>query len=102
MLRIHKRGGGDPTYRIDGDRHWRGIRTPEGPTTCWSSPRPATGGARRGLGPRRRLALAALPAMLGADDDVSGFDPDRHPLVAEAWRRYDHLRIGRTGLVMRR
>ena len=34
VLRQHRRGGGDPTYRIDaGGGHWRGIRTPIGPAT---------------------------------------------------------------------
>ena len=101
VLRIHKRGGGDPTYRIDGDRHWRGIRTPEGPATLLVEPRVRDGVVHaEAWGPGADWALAALPAMLGADDDVSGCDPDRHPLVAEAWRRYEHLRLGRTGLVM--
>ena len=37
--------------------------------------------------------------MLGADDDVSGFEP-RTAQVEEAWARHDRWRIGRTGLVM--
>ena len=100
-LRVHKRGGGDPTYRIEGDVHWRGVRTPQGPATLAVEPRSADGVVRaEAWGPGAEWVLDALPAMLGADDDVSDFDPSRHPLVAEAWRRYGHWRIGRTGLVM--
>ena len=38
----------------------------------------------------------ALPALLGADDDASGFSPDE-PTIAELHRRVPHLRLGRTG-----
>lgn len=100
VLAVHKRGGGDPTYRVEGERHWRGVRTPEGPATLMVEPRSAEGVVRaEAWGPGADWALASLPALLGADDDVSGFEP-RHPLVAEGWRRYAAWRIGRTGLVM--
>ena len=33
ILGAHRRGGGDPTYRVIGDDVWRGIGTPEGPAT---------------------------------------------------------------------
>ncbi|GAA4719773.1 DNA-3-methyladenine glycosylase 2 family protein [Nocardioides conyzicola] len=100
VLRIHKRGGGDPTYRIVGERHWRGIRTPEGPVTLAVESRSADGVVRaEAWGPGADWVLESLPAMLGAEDDVRGFEP-RHPLVEQGWRRYAHLRIGRTGLVM--
>ncbi|WP_235558736.1 DNA-3-methyladenine glycosylase family protein [Nocardioides sp. Leaf285] len=100
VLRLHKRGGGDPTYRIDGERHWRGIRTPEGPATLLVHPRPGLGEVHaEAWGPGASWALESVPAMLGADDDWSGFEP-RHPVVAEARRHHPDLRLGRTGLVM--
>lgn len=43
--------------------------------------------------------LDGLPALLGADDDLSGFDPVE-PTIAEAYRRVPHLRLGRTGRVL--
>ncbi|MBJ7530106.1 MAG: DNA-3-methyladenine glycosylase 2 family protein [Nocardioides sp.] len=99
-MRLHKRGGGDPTYRIDGERHWRGIRTPEGPATLLVHPRPGLGEVHaEAWGPGASWALESVPAMLGADDDWSGFEP-RHPVVAEARRLHPDLRLGRTGLVM--
>jgi 3-methyladenine DNA glycosylase/8-oxoguanine DNA glycosylase len=100
VLRIHRRGAGDPTYRIEGDRHWRGIRTPEGPVTLLIEPRTADGLVRaEAWGAGAGWALDTLPALLGAEDDVAGFEP-RHPIVAEGWSRYGDWRIGRTGLVM--
>ncbi len=101
VLRIHKRGGGDPTYRLLGDTHWRGIRTPEGPATLAVRPLSGEGLVHaEAWGPGADWALDGLPALLGAEDDVTGFDAGRHPLLAEAWRRHGHWRIGRTGLVM--
>ena len=99
MLGVHKRGGGDPTYKIVGERHWRGIRTPEGPATLAVEPRSGDGVVRaEAWGPGADWVLDGLPAMLGADDDPAGFEP-RHPLVEGAWRRYHHWRLGRSGLV---
>ncbi|MEV7428998.1 DNA-3-methyladenine glycosylase 2 family protein [Nocardioides sp. NPDC092400] len=97
----HKRGGGDPTYRVDGHgRHWRGIRTPEGPATLALHLQPRDGEVRaEAWGPGAGWALASVPDLLGASDDWSGFDP-RHPVLVEARRRHPHARLGRTGLVM--
>ena len=101
MLRQHRRGAGDPTYRIDeAGRHWRGIRTPGGPATLAVEARPREGDVlAQAWGPGAAWVLESVPAMLGADDDWSGFEP-RHPVLAEAWRRHPHTRLGRTGLVM--
>ncbi len=38
--------------------------------------------------------------LLGADDVIDGFDPSRHPLVAEAARRRPWVRLGRTDAVL--
>jgi 3-methyladenine DNA glycosylase/8-oxoguanine DNA glycosylase len=91
--------GPAPTYRIDGaGTHWRGIRTPQGPATLALEDRRGEVRARA-WGPGAEWALESVPAMLGAYDDVSGFEP-RHPLLVEAWRRHGSWRIGRTGLVL--
>ena len=46
-------------------------------------------------GPGADWALDQLPDLLGGADDWTGFEP-RHPVVAEAWRRHPHVRLGRT------
>jgi 3-methyladenine DNA glycosylase/8-oxoguanine DNA glycosylase len=101
VLRRHRRGAGDPTYRIDErGRHWRGLRTPEGPATLMVAARPREGDVlAQAWGPGAAWALESVPALLGADDDWTGFEP-RHPVLAEAWRHHPHARLGRTGLVM--
>jgi 3-methyladenine DNA glycosylase/8-oxoguanine DNA glycosylase len=43
--------------------------------------------------------IEMLPAMLGADDDASDFEP-LDPIVAAAHRRVPQLRLGRTGRVL--
>ena len=99
-LGAHQRGAGDPTYRRLGDQHWRGIRTPAGPVTLLVEPRSGEGVVRaRAWGPGADWALDSVPSLLGADDDLAGFDP-RHPVVEAAWSRFAQWRIGRTGLVM--
>lgn len=94
VLGQQRHGGGDPTYHLDGDVVWRGIRTPAGPTTLRIEPRAQEGEVHAvAWGPGADWALDLVPSMLGADDDPSGFEPG-HPLVAEAWRRRPHQRFG--------
>ncbi|HET9858691.1 MAG TPA: DNA-3-methyladenine glycosylase 2 family protein [Nocardioidaceae bacterium] len=101
ILSTARRGPGDPTYRIDPDGTiWRGLRTPEGVATLRLAGRPYDGEVHAtSWGPGADWVLEQLPALLGADDDPSGFEP-LHPVIADAHRRHPHWRIGRTGLVM--
>ncbi|CUR60161.1 conserved hypothetical protein [metagenome] len=100
ILTVVRRGGGDPTYRIVGDTHWRGVRTPEGIATLMVRPRPSTGEVEtHAWGSGADWVLERVPAMLGALDDVRDFQP-RHPVLAAALLAHPHWRIGRTGLVM--
>jgi 3-methyladenine DNA glycosylase/8-oxoguanine DNA glycosylase len=100
VLGQQRHGGGDPTYRLVGDVHWRGLRTPDGPATLAVESRPRDGVVRaEAWGPGAEWALESVPGLLGADDDVSGFEPG-HPVLVEAWRRHGDWRQGRSGLVM--
>lgn len=101
VLALHRRGGGDPTYRVDAaGRHWRGIRTPHGPATLALEQR--AGGAEvraAAWGPGAAWVVEAVPGLLGAGDDWSSFDP-RHPVLVDALRHHPGLRLGRTGLLL--
>ncbi|MGY2875126.1 3-methyladenine DNA glycosylase/8-oxoguanine DNA glycosylase [Marmoricola sp. URHA0025 HA25] len=100
VLGVHRRGGGDPTYRVlpDGS-HARGIRTPCGVATLAVSVAPGTAEVHaRGWGPGADWVLDRLPRMLGADDDPTGFEPPAQ--LAQVWRRHRHWRLGATDLVM--
>ena len=99
ILGAHRRGGGDPTYRVIGDDVWRGIGTPEGPATLAVRAATTSGVVEaRAWGEGAAWALDSLPALLGADDDPSGFTPPEQ--LQQTWRRHRHWRVGRTGLVM--
>ncbi len=101
ILSQHRRGGYDPTYKIDFQgRHWRGIRTPEGTATLMIDTRLRDGEVYAAAwGDGADWALESVPALLGAEDDPSGFEPYHQPL-ADAWRHNPHWRLGRSGLVM--
>lgn len=101
MLLHRRRGAGDPTYFLDdAGRHWRGLRTPDGPATLVVRARAGDGEVHaEAWGPGSTWALDSVPGLLGDDDDPSGFEP-RHPVLVEAWRRHGEVRIGRSGLVM--
>ena len=92
-----RRGAGDPTFRVIGDRVWRGIRTPTGPVSLRLDTRPRDGEVEgEAWGPGAQWALDTFPAMLGDDDDPTGFRADLHPLLEEAHRRRPHVRFGAT------
>jgi 3-methyladenine DNA glycosylase/8-oxoguanine DNA glycosylase len=95
----HRRGGGDPAWRKTPDGAiWRTSRTPDGPGTLRVL---ARGGHVDGAawGPGAEWLLETLPAMLGVDDDPSGFVPE-HDVIRDASRRYGGLRVGRTFRVL--
>jgi len=100
-LSILRKGSADPTYRVDPDGTiWRGIRTPEGTTTLRLRARTDEGAVHaEAWGAGAEWVLDSVPAMLGDEDDVTGFAPS-HPVLAEAHRRRPHWRVCRTGLVM--
>jgi 3-methyladenine DNA glycosylase/8-oxoguanine DNA glycosylase len=95
-----RRGPGDPCFQIDADRAiWRTSLLASGPVTARIQ-RVATDAARAQVwGAGAEEFLEAFPAMLGADDDRSDFDP-QEPIVAAALRKVPHLRLGRTGQVL--
>lgn len=100
VLRQQRRGAGDPTFAITGDRVWRGIRTPIGPATLAVQALDRHGEVHGAAwGPGAEWILDSLPGLLGALDDWAEFQP-RHPVLEEARRRHPHYRQGRTGLVM--
>lgn len=94
-----KRGVDDPTYKVVGGRHWRAMNTAAGPATLVVAPLDSSGVIRaEAWGPGADCVLDGLPALLGAEDDPSGFRPV-HPLVAELHRRRPHWRLARTATV---
>ncbi len=94
-----QRGATDPTYRVRDGRHWRALNTPEGTTTLAVRPLDADGVvSAQAWGPGAEWAIEAIPVLLGAADDPSGFRP-LHPPVAESHRQHPHWRLARTASV---
>ena len=93
------RGRGDPTLRLSSVAAARATRTPDGPATLLAEVRDTRVEAEA-WGPGAERALDGLPALLGLDDDPTGFDPSLHPVIAGLARRLSRLRLGRTGAVM--
>lgn len=101
-LSVHRRGGGDPAFRLDAaGAVWRTSLTPDGPGTLRVGSCRADGGTRvtaQAWGPGAGWLLDSVPGQLGFHDDRSGFTA-RHPEVAELVLRYEGIRVGRTGRV---
>ncbi len=99
ILSAFRRGPGDPSYQLDGPAVWRCSNTPEGPVTLRVVARTSTGEVlAQGWGAGAEWMLEAVPDLLGAADDPSGFRPtDR--VVSNAVRRFPGWRVPRSGLV---
>jgi 3-methyladenine DNA glycosylase/8-oxoguanine DNA glycosylase len=97
-LAIHRRGSGDPAFRIEpSGAVWVATRRSGGAATLFLQP--VDGGVRvRAWGPGAAQAIGEAPAFLGTDDDPAALVPV-HPAVAEGVRRGRGLRIGRSGAV---
>jgi 3-methyladenine DNA glycosylase/8-oxoguanine DNA glycosylase len=94
------RGPGDPTMRLGPSGLWWVTRSEDGAATL----RLVVGSsgydvAATAWGPGADRVLDGLPALLGADDDPSGFTP-HHRVVRDAWRRHPGWRVPRTGRVL--
>jgi 3-methyladenine DNA glycosylase/8-oxoguanine DNA glycosylase len=95
------RGSGDPTMRLGRGTAARTTWMPSGAAAVVV--RSMDGGLAieaEAWGEGADEALARVPALLGLDDDTSGFDPSLHPEVAALARRRPGLRLGRTGSVL--
>ncbi len=97
-----RRGGGDPTYRVDASGLWRTARTPLGPATQLL--RADGGGVEcRAWGAGAAWLLTTLPELLGARDDTAAdFElmSRTHPLLHDSWRRHPGWRVPRSNLVV--
>ena len=99
-LSEHRRGKGDPTYERDAAGSvWRTSRMNSGPVTYRLTQISRTAVRCTAWGSGGVEFADTIPALLGSEDDASGFEPE-HPTLQEAHRQFPHLRLGRTGLVM--
>lgn len=89
-----RRGVGDPCWRVADGGLWWVSTTPAGPATLRVSLEAGVV-VGRAWGPGADDVLGRLPALLGDEDDDTGFTA-HHPLVARARRRCPGPRLGAT------
>jgi 3-methyladenine DNA glycosylase/8-oxoguanine DNA glycosylase len=77
---------------------WRTFAHPAGPGLLRLARTP-DGVSALAWGPAAERLVALVPDLVGAHDDLAGFDSRSHPVVHAAARRRAGLRLGRTGLV---
>ncbi|MEJ1088126.1 DNA-3-methyladenine glycosylase 2 family protein [Microbacterium sp. Mu-80] len=92
------RGPKDPTMVIDGSRIWMAFRTETGVATLCLR-QTSDGVHAAAWGPGADDALAQVPRLCGADDDLTGFDVSSHGKLAELARRHPGIRLPRTDRV---
>jgi 3-methyladenine DNA glycosylase/8-oxoguanine DNA glycosylase len=95
-----RRGSGDPVHRRTPDGAiWRAVRTPDGPATIRLTARPSERRIEASAwGPGAEWLLERLPAFVGAEDDLSGFEPG-NSLLERLAKQFKGWRVPRTGLV---
>jgi 3-methyladenine DNA glycosylase/8-oxoguanine DNA glycosylase len=94
-----RRGTGDPTMRIEGREAWRAARTPEGPASLRLEQGEGTVVATA-WGPGAGWALDRAPGLIGAEDDLSAFEP-RDDVMARVWKEHRGVRLTRALDVVR-
>lgn len=93
-----RRGHADPAFRRDErGMTWLAANTVDGPGTLVVHRR-GVEVVGRAWGPGASVLLDGLPALVGSQDDDSGFHP-HHPLVADLRHRMPNLRLGSTGRI---
>lgn len=94
-----RRGSGDPCFQLIAGDTWRTSMTRTGAVTARIRKTAPVTVECEAWGPGAAEFLDGFGALVGSEDDTSGFDPTE-PTVAEAYRRVPHLRLGRTGRVL--
>jgi 3-methyladenine DNA glycosylase/8-oxoguanine DNA glycosylase len=98
-LAAARHGPWDPCVRLERGAVWRATRTPDGPATVRAGHR-GDEIVVEAWGPGASWVTAHAPDACGLRDSLEGWDPRRHPLVAELDRRYRGLRIVATRSVL--
>lgn len=93
-------GRSDPTMALTTTAAARASWTPQGPVTLLVDVDATSMTATATVaGPGSDWMLDHVEHLLGCDDDVTGFDPHAHEVVARLTRRLPGFRIGHTGRV---
>jgi len=92
-------GRTDPTFQRDASGAWLTMATPAGDATMHLRTRASTVEGTA-WGPGAEHAIAQVPALCGAEDDDTGFDPSLHPVIADLHHRQPGLRLTRARRIL--
>lgn len=98
-LRTLRHGPRDPSIRVRDAEAWWTTRTGSGPATVHLEQTDSEIRATA-WGPGAEHALGSMPGLVGARDDLDGWEPGRVGLVADLDRRFGGLRMISTGAVL--
>jgi len=87
----------DPTIRLRRDRLLRASATPEGPGTLDLRRIAERRFEVTAFGPGASWLVEQAPALVGAEDDLAGFDPTRHRAIQRAAHLRQDLRLISSG-----
>ena len=90
----------DPTIRLRASGFARAANTPEGPGSLVVARQPGGDFLVEAYGPGAGWLTDRVGGLFGVDDELAGFRPTAHPLVARAHHRRPGLRMLRTGTVV--
>ncbi|CAN5160270.1 3-methyladenine DNA glycosylase [soil metagenome] len=92
-------GSTDPTMQRDAAGIWLAIGTPDGAASLHLRSRSGVVEAAA-WGSGAEHAIAGVPALLGDGDETDGFEPGRHPLIAELHHQTPGLRLTRAARLL--
>src|SRR3954449_2512447 len=98
-LSPQRRGPGDPCYQVVDGAIWKTSLMPSGAVTARLTTSAPNAVDCEAWGDGAAEFVERLPALMGANDEATGFAP-QEPTIAAAHRRVPHLRLGRTDRVM--
>lgn len=97
LLPLQRAGRADPSVQVGWREAWRATRNANGIATVRYA-LDGDGVEVEAWGPGAALELERAPDLLGDGDSLEGFQP-RHQVVADLARRFEGLRITRSGAV---
>lgn len=89
----------DPTTRWAPNGFAKAVLTPDGPGTMQLTWDRSGQVSAEAWGSGAEWLIERAPHWVGLRDDLTGFDPSLHAVIAEWWRRHPGLRLAAVGVI---